>query len=62
MAGQETVLDSVPDAGNTESNRMWALPENLMAESASTQLLQWGRGEWWDMHEMGTQRTICLCV
>lgn len=45
MAGQETVLDSVPDAGNTESNRMWDLPENLMAESASTQLLRCGKGE-----------------
>lgn len=41
MGGQETVLDSVPGAGNTESNRMWALAQDLMAESASTVMAVW---------------------
>lgn len=39
MSDQETFLDSVPDAGNIDSNRMWALPQNLMAESAGTSII-----------------------
>lgn len=39
ISGQETSLDFVPDAGHIDSNRMRALPQNLMAESAGTSII-----------------------
>lgn len=55
MGGQETFMNSVPEAGNTESNRMWQ-------SQPVHQLLQCGKDEWWEMHEMGIQRKISVFV
>lgn len=55
MGGQETFLNSLPDIGNTESNRMWQ-------SQPVHQLFQCIKDVWWEIHEMGIQRKISLCT